>query len=737
MKSTPTPYKSLLEWAKTYIEVMGWYIFLVWGYNREMGCCHCGNPQCTSPGKHPIGSLHPNGFKDATQNILKLEEWIKCFPSCGLAIRTGEISNLFVVDVDGDTGENFVKKYIPEILEEPTPMVRTGSGNLQIYFSYPDDLKNRSCRTGILGAHSKVDVRGDGGYVVAPPTSGTKVDYSFLLSPQLQSPAKLPVETIETLNGIVRKSTTLVNGLDSLPRNGKAEEIPEGTRHDRLLSFAGHLVNLGLSSAELSGSIQSVNLYRCKPPLPEIEVRRLADDVAKRYSKTLALAKRSFALTDYGNAERLAQSYGEELRFIEHLGWAKWDGKRWQRDRGSAVRTAKQVVRDIYVEAQAQDDEGERKKIALWAFKCESKARIESILALAESEILLSAKIEQFDSDPFLLNCQNGILDLSTGGLYPHDPRKLMTRIVCCDYDPSATCPTWLKFLNRIMAGNAGLIEFLQQAVGYSLTGDTSEQSLFFCHGDGANGKSTLLETLRQALGTYAQQADFTTFLMRHDAAIRNDIARMVGTRFVTAIEVGDNRRFSEALLKQLTGGDTVTARFLFKEFFEFRPAFKVFLAANHKPIIKGTDHAIWRRIRLIPFSVTIPEKDRDPKLSDKLKKELPGILAWAVQGCLKWQQRGLQIPPEVTEATKTYRNEMDLINEFLTECCILDSSKLVPKSALYNIYEQWCKEAGERPESKRSLGSRLIERGFDPNKKDENGNRIWSGIGLKSDNLT
>ena len=281
------------------------------------------------------------------------------------------------------------------------------------------------------------------------------------------------------------------------------------------------------------------------------------------------------------------------------------------------------------------------------------------------------------------------------------------------DFDPDAECPIFLAFLERVMAGNCALIAFLQRAVGYSLTGLTGEQVLFLLYGLGANGKSTLLEILRALLGDYAQQTEFSTFLVRKQDGVRNDLARLRGARFVSAVEMEGERRLSEALVKQLTGGDTISARFLFSEFFEFLPAFKLWLAANHKPEIRGTDHAMWRRVRLIPFTVTIPDDAQDKSLPAKLRAELPGILAWAVRGCLQWQANGLDAPDEVTRATEDYRAEMDVLGDFLAERCIDESGTHVLAADLYGAYRLWSEQNGAEAISGVAFARRLTERGF------------------------
>jgi putative DNA primase/helicase len=298
------------------------------------------------------------------------------------------------------------------------------------------------------------------------------------------------------------------------------------------------------------------------------------------------------------------------------------------------------------------------------------------------------------------------------------------------EYDPAAKCPLWETFLGRIMAGNERIIRFLQRAVGYSLTGLTREQLLFLLYGRGSNGKSTFLEVLRAIFGDYACQSEFATFLERRDDSIRNDVARLDGARLVTAIETERTRRLSEPLVKQLTGSDTVTARFLHQEFFEFKPTFKLWLATNHKPTIQGTDEGIWRRIRLIPFTVEIPAPERDLELGEKLLAESSGIVRWAVEGCLEWQRHGLMAPPEVIAATTEYRTESDVLATFLDECCVVAADAKVTAGELYKLYREWADRAGEKMESQRWFSQAIAERGFGKDRKGPGGKVQYLGVG-------
>jgi putative DNA primase/helicase len=438
--------------------------------------------------------------------------------------------------------------------------------------------------------------------------------------------------------------------------------------------------------------------------------------------------------TDLGNAKRFVLQHGANVRYIPTRGgWFIWDGRRWRQDDTAALeRLAKQTAESIWQEVQLAPDSDGRKAIATWANKSEGAGRLEAMLRLAQSEAEVVVRPEQLDADTFAFNVLNGTINLRTGTLQPHRRDDLLTELAPVEYDPAATCPTWLAFLDRVLAGDAQLIAFVQRALGYAMTGDTSEQVLFLLHGTGANGKSTLIEAVRGLLGDYAQQADFTTFLsMRDDGRPRNDIARLVGARFVAAIEVEGGKRLNESLVKQLTGQDTITARYLYREFFEFIPRFKIFLAANHKPTVREMNHALWRRVRLVPFTVTIPPEERDRDLPVKLRAELPGILAWTVRGCLDWQRHGLGEPEAVQSATRAYRDEMDVLGAFIADACVVHADAHVGADALYQQWREWCERSGERPGKQAAFRQRLIERAFNQ-RKHESGLR-WHGIGLQA----
>ena len=458
------------------------------------------------------------------------------------------------------------------------------------------------------------------------------------------------------------------------------------------------------------------------------DIREAVDD-----AEVVKLRPADIKLTELGNAERLVARHGEDLRYCHPWRrWYVWDGRRWQPDATAEVlRRAKETVRAMYGEA-AQEDHGTRRTaLGAWALKCEREASLNAMVSLARAELGIPVLPEDLDKDPWLLNVLNGILDLRTGDLRPHSRGDMITKIAPVDYNPDAAAPSWERFLRETLYRNAGLVDFMQRAAGYSLTGSTKEHCFFYCYGTGANGKTTFIIALGGVFGDYAQTTPAETFLSRNrGSSIPNDLARLKGARLVTAVEADEGRRFAESLIKTLTGGDVIAARFLHAEYFEFLPEFKLWFVANHRLTVRGTDHAIWRRIKLIPFTVTVPDEEQDHELADKLRDELPGILAWAVRGCIDWQREGLREPPEVIEATEAYRAEQDVLGTYLDDVCHVASGCECRAKELRSAYEQWSQQNGERPLPQKVVGARLAERGFERVHRCDGW--WWKGLELK-----
>ena len=435
--------------------------------------------------------------------------------------------------------------------------------------------------------------------------------------------------------------------------------------------------------------------------------------------------------TDVANGERLAQDHGADLRYCHPWRkWHVWDKRRWKPDDTGAVHSrAKATARRIYAEAGRCEDEGQAKRLARWAGTSHSAPRIEAMVKLAQSEPGIPILPDALDRDPWLLNCRSGTIDLRSGQARSHQRGDYITKLAPAEIDSSAECPLWDAFLKRVLP-EPEVRSFVQKAVGYSLTGSVREQVLFFCWGGGANGKTVFLNTLQHLLGRdFAIQAAPELLLGKGANQHPTELADLAGVRVAICTEIDLGRRFGEALIKQLTGGDPIRARRMREDFWQFDPTHKIWVAANHKPGIRGTDHGIWRRIRLIPFNVTLPEGERDPDLGHKLAKERSGILNWALEGCRLWQRDGLEAPPQVLQATEEYRQEMDIIGLFLSERCEEKSGANVSATELYKAYKSWCEESGERPQSQRTFGSQMTERGVPRVKR--GGRMVYVGIGL------
>jgi putative DNA primase/helicase len=451
------------------------------------------------------------------------------------------------------------------------------------------------------------------------------------------------------------------------------------------------------------------------------------------YLRLEKLKKGLLQFTDTSNAFRLLREYGKDIRYIAAWKkWIVWTGERWRADEGYLIHDrGLTMIRHIYDELLKTADYRDRIEIEKAATQSEAVRRRKAFIEAASWIPELNLTPSDIDTNPWLFNVENGTIDLKTGEFREHRREDMITKMAKVMYDPEADCPVWKQFAREIMNYNTDLIGFLQTSAGWALTGDTSEQTMFILFGCGANGKSTFLNVLMRILGDYAAATPTETFMKRSGDQIGNDIARLRGTRLVTTTEAEQGKRLSEPLIKQITGNDALTARFLYGEFFDFVPTFKVFMATNHKPLIRGTDHGIWRRIKLIPFTTTITPEKQDKHLEEKLLAEGPGILNWLLEGERRWREKGLDTPQSVSSATEEYRSEMDVLGYFIKECCVQNPDASVRARELFRAYQEWCEENNERACSERFLSLRLKELGLQRFRSAEA--RFWRGIMLKA----
>lgn len=436
-------------------------------------------------------------------------------------------------------------------------------------------------------------------------------------------------------------------------------------------------------------------------------------------AQTEQTGQRLYSFDDTGNAQRFVDLFGDKVRYCyTDKRWLWYDGRKWCTDMTGAVkRLADKAVAcmsaELKVYEQTDADEGTDMAKAFEKHMKSSRSNKSKNAMLNEVMHHVPVLPAQMDRFKTVLNTPGGVIDLRSGGISPHDPMTYLTKMTAVEYSENADCPRWLAFLDDIFRKDKDLIRYVQKAVGYSLTGSTTEQCAFFLYGTGRNGKSTFIDVIRDIFGDYAANIQPETIMVRSNqsTAINSDIARLKGARLVTSVEPNEGVRINEGLLKQLTGDDTVTARKLYGDEFEFKPEFKLWMATNHKPVIRGTDTGIWRRIHMIPFTCVIPEGKVDRRLKYKLSAELTGIFRWAVEGCLLWQKEGLKMPRAVLEEVREYRREMDVISAFVEDKCTVGKGLSVQSSALYAAYLRWADSGNEYKMSNTKFGLEIAKR--------------------------
>lgn len=690
-------------------------------------------------GKNPTA----NEWQKRSLEDFRPEEFVG---DCNIGVLLGEPSG-GLVDIDLDCSEALV---IASMFLPLTGAIFGRDGNPRSHWVYQVSDCGASKKFITNGDNATLlEYRATGGQTVFPPSvHKTGEQISFYRDMGLKR-----VSRDELLTSVSKLAAACL-----LARNWH-----QGKRHDTALALAGGLVNAGwpqdriehfiraicLAAGDeeredrvsgIQSTIEAKNLGRETTGFPKL-AEYVGNDAVTRLKEWLGFAREinitpsittgqiispaMAAETDYRdvtNAERFTKQYSNLLKYnYRQRKWFIYDDKRWALDdSGEANRIAMKAVQQF---AHAAIDNHNAKTVG----KLLDAKSIDNMLRLAQSLTILEP--DSLDAEPMLLACNNTALNLETGESIAFEPTLKISKLGGANYIADAECPKWHEFLSQIMANNQNLIGFLKRAVGYSLTGRTDEQCLFMMVGTGANGKSTFMNTISKLLGDYARQTPIDTLMVQRAGAATNDLARLDKCRLVIASEGEQSQKLAEAKIKAITGGDTIAARFLHQEYFEFKPQFKLWIATNEKPTITGTDNGIWRRIYVIPFNVTIPENQRDGDLSNKLQSELSGILNWALQGCLEWQGGGLKPPNEVQAATNEYRTDMDAVAQFIDDCCELESEGETASAKLYTCYIAWCQANGEKQLKKNAFGSQLKHKGLTSTKSGNT--RLWRGISI------
>lgn len=677
-------------------------------------------------GKEP---LIKGGHNRASTDEDRIKRWWDQWPEANIGIACDSENGPIVIDIDapkkGETGAIKFLRKMGAYKELVTRTAISGAGGRHLYLA---PMRNGTRIKRMLrpfrdkkGRKVALDILGDGGYVVAPPSIHPDTGKTYKWSEKIDL-LPFPKRIFRFL-----EKRDIHNVAPPLP-----DIIREGERDSQLTSLAGSMRRRSATPEAILEALRVENAARVRPPLTDRQLKKIAFSIGKK-----SPVADDEHLTDLGNARRFVAAHHKKVRsiLVQRHPWLVWQGSRWEPDvTGEVERMAKLTVRALYKDAAECTDDDRRDELLKHALKSESSPRIRAMIELASTEPEISLTPEQLDANPWLLNIHNGTIDLKTGELHEHRRGDYITKLAPVFYDEKAECPRWEQFLAEVLDGNTELIEFVQRAVGYSLTGDVREQVLFFLYGQGSNGKSTFMEIIRSLCGDYATQADFRSFQSVRGDGPRSDIARMRAARFVAAVEARGERGFDETIVKQITGTDVVVARKLYEDEIEFKPQFKLWLAANHKPMVKEQTEAFWRRIRLIPFTVVIPANKRKKTLGEKLTKELSGILNWALAGCAEWREHGLMPPTSVVKATKEYKEEHDVLGEFLASNCVLDPKGWTSATSLYTAFTDWWMETrGHRSTPVALVGfSRLLSERSDISARKRENIRGWKGILLQ-----
>ncbi len=667
-----------------------------------------------------------------------------------VGIITGTASGIWVLDLDGNAGLTSWAALVEEHGDVQTLTVLTGGGGKHLYFRMPNG-RPISNRTKVMPG---IDVRGDGGQVVAPPSihpngnaylwedpAAEVADAPLWILDLVTAPAIAPQRTLTGAGGPVGRLGGEVRCrkfLEACP-----DAISGQGGHNATFQAACECFRFGLDNVTAWQMLTWFNAEKCRPQWSETELRHklesarsmviAAGEVGRRLRESPpaplpASAQSEPPRTDVGLAERFTARFRDDFLWVPGIGWMVWARTRYVLDDKSSVLTAlMRMVRGLLTDA-VRSQAPDRDEAVKFFMKSESAPRLRGAVSLAEP--MMAVSICEMDRGIYDINCNNCTIDLRTGIARAHDRRDRITKLAPVEYDPAARCPQFSTFLDQIFDGNAELIGYVQRLLGMCLTGDITAQHLWFFCGSGANGKSTLLGLIGRMMGDYAGTAPDSLLTLGKDEHA-TQLADLQGRRIVVASETETAARLNIQRVKVLTGEETIKARRMRQDFYEFRRTHKIILQTNNRPIIREDSEAVWRRIRVVPFTVTIPPESRDPALSDKLWAEASGILNWLIAGCQGWLANGLQDPACVMAATSEYREESDPVREFVQTCCDTGRGLWEFTRNLRAAYEAYCAESGDKPVNGNIFAEALTRLGFTFERKHIG--RGWTGIELKA----
>lgn len=711
MSSTANRVSIVLAQVRSYVN-LGLHIFPLHG--SVDGVCTCGEEDCPDNGKHPA---IPRGVYGASTDFEWLESSFTDHPNENVGLATGRVSGVLILDLDSqDAIDQANRLGLPK-----TWAFVTGKGE-QYIFKYPELLEDFYVQNAVQMA-SGMDIRSDGGYAVVPPSvHKTGKEYTWIYPPETTELAAVPKWVMDKLV-IKNRTASSAHKIED-----EAEIHGAGERNDYLFKVGTSMRAGRFSGEEIRLVLHERNMRSCSPPLDEDEVNKIAESITQRYAPGIddeisEAIKEKFGgldnlpkslltapLTDSGNSECLVELFGEDFRASKTLtkhatqskGIFHWNGSIWEEDTSRVFRDcAKWTARGRrQISAHAETVEA-RRKLYQFAMLSENLKKMEDMCNLAATNEAIVMPEGVWDTDPLILAVSNGTIDLKSGDFREFRRDDFLTKQAPVEYNDFATCPIWEKTIGEIFRDNPAVVPYIQRVFGYCLTGLTEEHLMWFWYGTGANGKSTLLNTMKMMLGDgqYAETTSFSTFDTKNDNGRNDGLAELRGARFVAASEGEHGRAIAEAKIKAVVSNDGVSCRFLFNNLFTYTPRYKVILASNHLPQIKGTDKGIWRRVHIVPFNQKFEGDDRDLHLEEKLQGELSGILNWCLAGLQDFWERGGFEPPEIVlYSTRNLETQSDLFQQWFDERLTPSEAQKLRRSTAYLDYRNYLRTQGETP---------------------------------------